>query len=223
MGDILEDDSLPDPTEFLPPTEGFSPDLFRPNQARAEVFKGLTFIFMDKKQYGNLVLPINAGQGKAVQYDPTNERVEELVKFASNKGQVILIQRNFDPRDELCLDAAKQYAPFYYTNVRLGYESITQSDFLAPVLLVDRSSIVKPMDVSMQRTLSTPTLGHSQRSPSTLVGEHAPTVIPDSVERPKTTQQETQIVDNAGQMEDVMDIPFPTPVRRKVRPLSLLT
>jgi Second BRCT domain on Nijmegen syndrome breakage protein len=112
MGDILEDDSLPDPMEFLPPTEHYSPDLFGPNPARAEVFKGLTFIFMDEKTYNNLVLPINAGQGKAVEYDPTNQRVEDLVKFASNKGQVVLIQRNLDPKDELCLDAAKRYAPF---------------------------------------------------------------------------------------------------------------
>jgi hypothetical protein len=108
MGDILEPDSLPDPMEFLPPTEDYPADLFRPNPARAEVFKGLTFIFLDEGQYNNLVLPINAGQGKAVVFDPANKRVEDLVKYASNKGQVLLVQRNMDP-DDLCVGATKRY------------------------------------------------------------------------------------------------------------------
>lgn len=96
--------------EFLPPTEEYSPDLFRPNPARAEIFKGLTFIFLDEGQYNNLVLPINSGQGKALEFNPTGKRVEALVKYASNKGQVVLVQRNVE-EDDLCVGAAKRYGP----------------------------------------------------------------------------------------------------------------
>jgi hypothetical protein len=114
MGDILESDSLPDPMEFLPKDDDYARDLLSPNPARAEVFKGLTFIFLDEGQYNNLVLPINAGQGKAIVFDPTGKRVEDLVKYASNKGQVVLVQRHLDGDDDLCLDAAKRSSRYIF-------------------------------------------------------------------------------------------------------------
>jgi hypothetical protein len=102
------------------------------------------------------------------------------------------------------------------SNDSLGFEPITQSDFLAPVLRVDRTLIVKPLDVTMQTTPSTPTVGRaSQSSPTTPVEEQAPTVIPDSAERPDNTQVDTQMNESPKQ---VVDIVSPTPVKRKVRP-----
>ena len=57
-------------------------------------------------------------------------------------------------------------------NERLGYESITQSSLLAPVLRVDRSLLVKPTQSSHTARHTTP------GSSPTLIVE-----IPDSVEQ----------------------------------------
>ena len=109
--DVLDSDLMPDPMEFLPATDEYPADRFAPNPARAELFKSLTFVFLDEKQYNNLVIPINAGLGKAVEYDPDRKTVDDLVKYASTKGQVLLVQRNTDEDDTLCIEAAKRYGP----------------------------------------------------------------------------------------------------------------
>src|SRR5271170_6156592 len=107
--DILDPDSLPDPMEFLPATDEYSADFLKPNPARAELFKGITFIFLDETQHRNLGATINAGLGKAVTFDVEGKTVEDLVKFGSNKGQVLLIQRNIEGQeDTLCIDAARR-------------------------------------------------------------------------------------------------------------------
>jgi len=108
-GDILDPDELPDPLEFLPPLEGYSADLFRPNPTRAELFKGLTFVFLDEGQYNSLATPIIAGMGKAVIFDPDGKKVDDLVKYAGTKTQVILVRRNLEGGDKLCIDASKRY------------------------------------------------------------------------------------------------------------------
>jgi hypothetical protein len=107
---ILDPDFLPDPKEFTLSVEGHSDDILLPNPARAEVFKGLTFIFLDESQYNNLVFVINAGMGKAVEFNPMGKTVDDLVKFASGKGQVVLVARNLDEGEEdtLCREAAKR-------------------------------------------------------------------------------------------------------------------
>ena len=109
--DILDPDSLPDPMEFLPTTDEYPAELFRPHPARTELFKGLTFIFLDEGQYNNLITPINAGLGKGVVFDPQGKSVDDIVKFAKNKGQVLLIQRNLDGPDDICIEAARKYYP----------------------------------------------------------------------------------------------------------------
>ena len=94
--------------EFLPTTDEYAAEMFRPDPARTELFKGLTFIFLDEGQYNNLIIPINAGMGKGVVFDPDGKSVEDVVKFAKNKGQVLLVQRNLGEDDELCIEAAKR-------------------------------------------------------------------------------------------------------------------
>ena len=116
IGDILDPDSLPDPMEFLPPTEEYPADFLRPNPARVELFKGLTFIFLDEGQYNNLVTPINAGLGKALIFNVEGKTVEDLVKYASTKGQVLLVQRNLEGEDKICIEAARRYFLFKITN-----------------------------------------------------------------------------------------------------------
>ena len=111
IDDILDPDSLPDPMEFLPTTDEYPADSFRPDPARMELFKGLTFIFLHEGQYNNLITPINAGLGKGVVFDPEGKNVDDLAKFAKNKGQVLLIQRNLDDDDDLCIEAARKYLP----------------------------------------------------------------------------------------------------------------
>ena len=99
---------MPDPMEYLP-TDDYPAEFLKPNPGRIELFKGLTFIFLDEGQYSNLVMPINAGLGKAVIFKPNEKTVEELVEFASNKGQTLLMQRNMDGEDTFCIEASKRY------------------------------------------------------------------------------------------------------------------
>ena len=109
IGDILDPDSMPDPLEYLPTTDEFPAEFLKPNPGRVELFKGFTFIFLDEVQYNNLVTPINAGLGKAVVFDPNGKTVEDLVMFASDKGQVLLVQRNMgDGDDMICIEASKR-------------------------------------------------------------------------------------------------------------------
>ena len=102
---------MPDPMEsgFLPTLDGYPSDLLRPNPGRAELFQGITFIFLDETQYNNLVGPINTGLGKAVLFDVQGKASEDLVTYAANKGQVVLVQRNLGEEDNLCIEAAKAY------------------------------------------------------------------------------------------------------------------
>lgn len=107
--DVLDPDSLPDPTEFRPTTDEYPPESMDPNPARAEIFKNITFIFLDEGQYNNLISPISAGLGKALVFDPTGKRVGDLVGFASSKGQVLLVRRSLDgTEDTLCIEAARK-------------------------------------------------------------------------------------------------------------------
>ena len=77
-----------------------------------------------------------------------------------------------------------------------------QSDLLAPVLRVDRSLLLRPVEPAMQSTQnprqSTP------ESSSTLIAP--PTEIPDSVERPPTQRND-------------IELETPPPIKKKVIPL----
>lgn len=201
--DILDDDFLPDPLEFVPTTEGYPAEIFRPNPARAELFKGLTFIFLDEKQYDNLVTPINAALGKAVFFDPEGKRVDDLIKYASTKGTVVLVERNWDQSDELCRDASKRYPSFSdLANWRLGHEPMNQSSFLDPILKVDRSLILRPVETGPESTQSSRTAQPPSQTSSTTFRE-----VPDSVERPTVTTVTSR-----------QEPASPTPVFKKVCP-----
>lgn len=206
--DILDPDSLPDPMEFLPSTDEYSADVFRPNPARAELFKGLAFIFLDEGQYNNLVAPINAGHGKAIVFDVNGKKVEDLLEFVRNKGQVLLIQRNLEEEDTFCIEAAKRFVCKRILIKRLGYESITQSGLLAPVLRVDRSLLLRPVEASQRSNTST-ARHTTPDSSNTMVAP--PIEIPDSVERPSTHSI----------LGDEMDTDIPPPITKKVLFLTL--
>jgi Second BRCT domain on Nijmegen syndrome breakage protein len=103
--------------EFLPAIDEYPANFLRPNPERAELFKGLIFIFLDEGQYNNLVTPINAGVGKALVFDAQDKTVEDLVKYASDKGRVLLVQRNMGGEDTLCIEAAKRYIQPKFANV----------------------------------------------------------------------------------------------------------
>lgn len=107
--DILDPDSMPDPMEYLPVTDEYPADFFKPNPGRIELFKGLTFIFLDESQYNNLVTPINAGLGKAVIFDANGKTVDDLARFARDKGQPLFVQRNLDDQDTFCLETSRRY------------------------------------------------------------------------------------------------------------------
>jgi hypothetical protein len=105
LTDVLDPDSLPRPT-----TDEYPPEAMDPNPARAEIFKNITFIFLDEGQYNNLISPISAGLGKALVFDPTGKGAGDLVDFAKSKGQVLLVRRSLDgAQDTLCIEAARKY------------------------------------------------------------------------------------------------------------------
>jgi Second BRCT domain on Nijmegen syndrome breakage protein len=128
--DILDPDLLPNPAEFFPASEEYPSDLFRPVPARAEIFKNITFIFLDEGQYNALVTPINAGMGKAVVFDAEGKSVEDLVRFATAKGQKVLIRRNLEDDDKLCGDAAKRYYEVEHADEDLGLSRLRNGIFL---------------------------------------------------------------------------------------------
>jgi Second BRCT domain on Nijmegen syndrome breakage protein len=107
IGDVLDPDSMPDPMEFLPGLDGYSSDLLRPNPVRADLFQGIMFVFLDESQYNNLAGPINNARGKAVLYDIQGKTSEDLVKYATDKGQVLLVQPTGE-EGALCIEAAKK-------------------------------------------------------------------------------------------------------------------
>jgi hypothetical protein len=108
MGDIFDPDDLPNPMEFIPDHEGYEIDLFQPNPARSEIFKALTFIFLDEKQHDNLATPINAGMGKAVIFDAQRKTVNDLANYANAKGQSILVLPGSEEGDKLCQNASRR-------------------------------------------------------------------------------------------------------------------
>jgi len=54
-------------------------------------------------------------------FDPNGKTVDELVKFASDKGQVLLVQRNLkDGDDTFCIEASKRYILFKTSLMKAG-------------------------------------------------------------------------------------------------------
>lgn len=92
---VLEQDfdaNWPNPEEFLPPSNnepGNPPSsLYRPDQARRNLFEGYTFIFCDNLQYNNFLGPVTDAHGKLERYDVRlgETTPEELVEFVRKRG-----------------------------------------------------------------------------------------------------------------------------------------
>ena len=90
--------------------------------------------------------------------------------------------------------------------MRLGYEAITQGSFLAPVLRVDRSLLLKPIIPTPETSASSQTLGRpTSISPTTPeLPASAPVEIPDSMEPPPADRT-------------ITDIGSPTPLKPKLK------
>jgi len=94
--------------------------------------------------------------------------------------------------------------------MRLGHEPITQGSFLAPVLKVERSLLLKPVAPTPETSVSSQTLGRpTPVSPVTPeLSPSAPMEIPDSVE-----QSSNQLAAD----RTITEIGSPTPVKPKPR------
>jgi hypothetical protein len=74
---------------------------------------------------------------------------------------------------------------------RLGFEPIAQSALLDPVLRVDKSLLIKPIDAAMEDSSPSTVLQSTQDSPRTL---EPVTEVPDSVDRvPRGNEKRIEI------------------------------
>lgn len=65
------DASFPKVEDFLPPPsedQVIDPQLFSPDPRRSSIFQGITFVFMDIKQYNRMLGVVTNGEGKAEHY-----------------------------------------------------------------------------------------------------------------------------------------------------------
>ncbi|USP82372.1 hypothetical protein yc1106_09646 [Curvularia clavata] len=129
-------------------------EMLLPDVSRSEVFSGLTFIFLNKGQYSNLLDPITGGGGKALLYNvrPGETTVDEYVDYvhsvagkkrrgkSGEKLPVITVRLPAYP------DAMEEWAARFVTGTdqALGQRSILQNEFLDVIITEDRTQLQLP-------------------------------------------------------------------------------
>ncbi|KAF2110131.1 hypothetical protein BDV96DRAFT_221309 [Lophiotrema nucula] len=128
--------------------------MLEPDPARAEVFSGLTFVFLDEGQYKSLHDPIAGGKGKALLFNlqPGETTVNEYVEFVRNASgekrsskarsgilPVVTVRPNFP-------DGLEEWATSFVIGIEqaLNQRSIQQNEFLDAIITNDASSLQKP-------------------------------------------------------------------------------
>ena len=160
----LEEDydaAWPDPLQRLPPP-GKEPSqrpaaYFAPDDRRANVFEGYTFVFCDRTQYENLQSPINNGGGKALMYelDFGKTSVQEVVRYikrvagekgtgefedqSEGKGVVLVRFRGPKGMEDWSIELGNEVAR------ALDQRLIEQSEFLDAILVNDASGLRRPL------------------------------------------------------------------------------
>ncbi|KAH7079227.1 hypothetical protein BKA63DRAFT_408921 [Paraphoma chrysanthemicola] len=149
----------PKESECIPPS-GSEPvarpaDMLVPDPSRAEVFSGLTFVFLDENQFNNLLDPISGGGGKGLLYNikPGETTVQEYVDYVhSVAGKK---KRNRTTGDKLPIitirlagfpDGMEEWAAnfVFCVDQALEQRSIMQNEFLDVILTKDRASLQRP-------------------------------------------------------------------------------
>ncbi|KAK6860478.1 FHA domain-containing protein [Apiospora arundinis] len=169
---VLESDfdgNWPDAMQNLP-AAGNEPTsrparAFAPNEARAELFEGYTFLFYDRGQYDSLLGPITNGKGKALFEEviahetAPGDFIRRVRGLAGEKGAgknndegrgAVVVK--FLPQNPAGEDIQQWYSDFHAAvAVELDYRMIDQKEFLDAILGSDASVLRRPPEVSAPR------------------------------------------------------------------------
>ncbi len=146
------DSAWPNPKDHLPPP-GKEPSIrpaesYQPDPARATIFEGYTFVFVDQTQYDNLLPVITSGHGKAMMFKMVNGETtsNNLIDFLQNaaghkangqpkttaESKVVLVRwSGKDDIQEWMNEVISE------TALKMDQRAIDQSEFLDAILAND--------------------------------------------------------------------------------------
>lgn len=203
------DEWWPREKDYVPPV-GAEPvtrpqEMLEPDPSRAEVFSGLTFIFLVESQYNSLLEPVSGGGGKGLFFDvkPGETTVEEYVDYVhSVAGKK---KRSKTSGDKLPIvtvrlagypDGMEEWAAGFVTGVdqALRQRSILQNEFLDAIMTKDRAPLQRSPAEIVNIPSRAPDPAPSQppvRDPTPMSQSKAPSparsASPEIVEPVKTT------------------------------------
>jgi hypothetical protein len=146
------DSAWPNPEDHLPPP-GKEPTIrpaesYQPDPARATIFEGYTFVFVDQTQYDNLLPVITSGHGKAMMFKMVNGETtsNDLIGFLQNaaghkangqpkttaESKVVLVR--WSGKDDI---QEWMNQVINETALKMDQRAIDQSEFLDAILAND--------------------------------------------------------------------------------------
>lgn len=163
-------------------------EMLEPDTSRAEIFAGLTFIFLNEGQYNSLSEPVTCGGGKGLFFDarPGETTIEEYVEYVhSVAGKK---KRGQATKDKLPVvtvrlagypDGMEEWAASFVPGVdqALHQRSLLQNEFLDVIITKDRASLQRPpaeiVDIPSSAPPPAPAT-RSTRDPSPMAQAAAP-------------------------------------------------
>ncbi|OAL05946.1 hypothetical protein IQ06DRAFT_289996 [Phaeosphaeriaceae sp. SRC1lsM3a] len=169
----------PKEKDYIPPI-GAEPvarpqEMLEPDTSRAEIFMGLTFVFLNESQYNSLLEPVTCGGGKGLLFDvrPGETTIDEYVDYVhSVAGKK---KRSQGGKDKLPVvtvrlagypDGMEEWAAKFVTGVdqALHQRSILQNEFLDVIITKDRASLQRPPSEIVNIPSSAPESAPTTRS-----------------------------------------------------------
>lgn len=198
------DGPWPDAMQHLPPRGGepfeHPDDIYAPENGRADVFEGYTFIFYDSTQYNNLLAPITSGGGKALVENVTagETQVDDFVRYVKSvagekglgsfedgsEGRGVVLVRYLPAKG----DQVAWYTEFLTAvSLRLDHRPIEQNEFLEAILIKDASILRRPLEVEDQQSSSAQVQQAEVRSVQSAPEEPASSTVQQTTpRRPRT-------------------------------------
>ncbi|KAF2709504.1 hypothetical protein K504DRAFT_406732 [Pleomassaria siparia CBS 279.74] len=171
---------------------GRSADMLVPAPARAEVFKGLTFIFLNETQHNTLHGVIAGGGGKALFYQIEfgKTTMEEYVEFVRNtagekkrseagNGRLPVVTVRLGVFPEGMEDWASDFV--LGVDQMLNQRSIPQNEFLDAIIVCDASSLLKPATEVVEASSSVRRTEPAMLEPTTTLQLDLPSQTSDDV------------------------------------------
>ncbi|KAL9080872.1 MAG: hypothetical protein Q9157_000476 [Trypethelium eluteriae] len=157
------DANWPDATPFLPPAGNEPiprpPGAFNPRPERADVFGGLTFVFLSSDQFDALQAPITEGHGKALIYElnlgqTTVDQIVDYVTNVSGYKDINELQNTTQQKTGVVVVRLRPKGEWsnWMTNlqqrvdVKLGLRSVEQNEFLDAILQNNASPLRRPLE-----------------------------------------------------------------------------